>query len=58
MNIVEAYKAVISDLSQQVGYDQEARETAVGVLTGRLVELVFVWGHPDTNNLFGNYEDN
>jgi len=66
MDIVQAYKAVINDLSTQQGYEQEAKDTAIAVLTGRLVELVFVWGHPDTNNLFdspnitplfGNYED-
>jgi hypothetical protein len=66
MDIVQAYKAVINDLSTQQGYEQEAKDTAIAVLTGRLVELVFVWGHPDTTTLFdtpditplfGNYKE-
>lgn len=43
----EAYKLVIADLEQDIGYEGDAQEKALSVLKGRLHELVHVWSIPN-----------
>jgi hypothetical protein len=43
----EAYKLVIADLEQDIGYEGDAQEKALSVLKGRLHELINVWSIPD-----------
>ena len=45
--IIQAYKDVIADLEQDIGYEEGAQETALSVLKGRLHELVHVWSIPN-----------
>jgi hypothetical protein len=42
--LIHCYEAVIADLTEDIGYEEDAKETALSVLRGRLHELVHV--HP------------
>jgi hypothetical protein len=46
-NIVKAYKQVIADFASDIGYREGVQEQVLGVLKGRLDELVNVWGYKD-----------
>lgn len=46
MEITKAYELVIADLKQDIGYAENAQETALSVLRGRLHELKNVWSMP------------
>jgi hypothetical protein len=46
MEITKAYELVIADLKQDIGYAENAQETALSVLRGRLHELKHVWSMP------------
>ena len=46
MELTKAYELVIADLKQDIGYAENAQETALSVLRGRLYELKHVWSMP------------
>jgi hypothetical protein len=46
MELTKAYELVIADLKQDIGYAENAQETALSVLRGRLHELKNVWSMP------------
>lgn len=46
MELTKAYELVIADLKQDIGYTENAQETALAVLRGRLHELNHVWSMP------------
>jgi hypothetical protein len=48
--LTDAYKLVIEDIAQDIGYVKGAKETAISVLSGRLTELVEVWQHEETDS--------
>jgi hypothetical protein len=48
--LTDAYKLVIEDIAQEIGYVKGAKETAISVLSGRLTELVEVWKHEETDS--------
>ena len=41
--LVEAYEAVIADITQDIGYKKGVQETVVDVLQNRIYELNTVW---------------
>jgi len=49
-NLTDAYKLVIEDIAQDIGYVEGAKETALSVLAGRLNELITVWKHEETDS--------
>jgi hypothetical protein len=48
--LTDAYKLVIEDIAQDIGYVKGAKETTLSVLSGRLTELVEVWKHEETDS--------
>jgi hypothetical protein len=48
--LTDAYKLVIEDIAQDIGYVKGTKETALSVLSGRLTELVEVWKHEETDS--------
>lgn len=48
--LTDAYKLVIADIAQDIGYVKGAKETAISVLSSRLTELVEVWEHKETDS--------
>ncbi len=48
--LTDAYKLVIEDIAQDIGYVKGAKETTISVLSGRLTELVEVWKHEETDS--------
>ena len=48
--LTDAYKLVIQDIAQDIGYVEGAKETTLSVLSGRLTELVEVWKEPETDS--------
>ena len=48
--LTDAYKLVIQDIAQDIGYVERAKETTLSVLSGRLTELVEVWKEPETDS--------
>jgi hypothetical protein len=48
--LTDAYKLVIQDIAQDIGYVEGAKETTLSVLSGRLTELVEVWNHEETDS--------
>lgn len=48
--LTDAYKLVIEDITQDIGYVKGAKETAITVLANRLTELVEVWKHEETDS--------
>ena len=47
MSLLTAYKEVIDDLKDDIGYKEGALETALSILRTRLNELETVWAIPD-----------
>jgi hypothetical protein len=45
--LTDAYKLVIKDIYQDIGYVENAKETAMSVLLGRLNELETVWSETE-----------
>jgi hypothetical protein len=43
INIIEAYEAVIADISQDIGYEAGVLEQTVAILKNRLYELENIW---------------
>jgi len=46
-SLITAYKEVIDDLKDDIGYKEGALETALSILRTRLNELETIWAIPD-----------
>lgn len=56
--LIDAYEMVIADLSNSVGFDEQSLKSALGVINGRLYELVEVWPFFDIVSQLEEDEDN
>lgn len=56
--LIDAYKLIIDDLSQQVGFDEGVLETVLSALDGRMHELTEVWPFFDIVKQLEDKEDN